>query len=394
MPRDLPPALRALLDTADAIMRRSSAAHVAIARLDGLLDPEVLPTDLRAAARKRIADSVQRTATPISGKEVAAALKRAWDDHHEEVLDHFDESPAAVRSDAQVHHGAQDGTRLAITVQRPGVAQQLRSDLSLLDLLVAPLGGVLPGLDASRALREVRERALDELDLEHEASAQRQAARALRRAGAGVRVAAPRTDLCSHDVLVVEHVEGPTLAEAAPADPGAAARALIRLAVGAPRALGVVFAELRPDEIVHGDDGLVVRRLGAAREVAAERVDAARDALRALREDDAGAFAQAVGRLGALPDEDAHAVHAIARELAADLLSGPARLDAAVLSERADRALARVGELVAIAQRATPDPADLWPARMVAQLVATLATLEATEDWGALALEALEEGWS
>ena len=42
---------------------------------------------------------------------------------------------------------------------------------------------------------------------------------------------------------------------------------------------------------------------------------------------------------------------------------------------------------------ATPDPADLWPLRMLAQLAATLAPLGATEDWLALGLDALRDGW-
>ena len=43
---------------------------------------------------------------------------------------------------------------------------------------------------------------------------------------------------------------------------------------------------------------------------------------------------------------------------------------------------------MALAARATPQPADLAAARMLGQLAATLSRLEVTEDWAALATSA------
>jgi predicted unusual protein kinase regulating ubiquinone biosynthesis (AarF/ABC1/UbiB family) len=386
MARSLPQALATLLDAAGALARRSKSAQVALARLDGVVDPGLLPTELRAGAAREIAAAVASTTKPLSAKEIKKAVGDA--------VDEVDPEPALVRPDSQVHHGSHDGERVTITVLRPGLAQLVRSDLSLLDVLAAPLGAVLPRLDVGRMLREIRERSLDELDLEHEASTQRRAARALRRSAVAA-VAAPRTDLCSHEVLVCERVDGPLLADGPPPDPGAVARALVHVFAGAPRALGTVFADPRADEVALGPDGrITLLRLGSARDVDPGRLDAARDALAALRDDDADAFAAAVARLGVLGEDDARAVHAVASDLAGDLLRGPALLDVATVGAIADRALDRLDELFPIAQRATPDPVDLWPARMIGQLIALLASLGATEDWGALALEALGEGWS
>ena len=60
-------------------------------------------------------------------------------------------------------------------VLRPGIADQVRQDLNLLETLIRPLGAAFPSLaPAARG----RERVLDELDLEHEASTQRSFARA------------------------------------------------------------------------------------------------------------------------------------------------------------------------------------------------------------------------
>jgi hypothetical protein len=70
------------------------------------------------------------------------------------------------------------------------------------------------------------------------------------------------------------------------------------------------------------------------------------------------------------------------------------RLTARVLCGLTERALAALPVALPLAARLTPDPGDLWPLRMLGQLAALLARLDATEDWGALALAAGRQGWS
>ena len=384
MARSLPPALAALIDAGVALARRSSSSRVAIARLDGVVDPGLLPSELRAGVAREIADAVAATGEPLSAKDVSRATRE---------LDEVRAEPVLVRPDGQVHHGTHDDEPVTVLVQRPGLAQAVRSDLALLDVLGAPLGAVLPRLDVGGSLRELRERVMDELDLEHEASAQRRAARALRRSDVA-RVAAVRTDVSTHEVLVTERVEGPTLADRAPDDPGAIARALVHVFAGAAKELGTVFADPRADEVVVADGRIVLKRLGSARDVDADRVRAARAVIAALRDDDEAAFATAVAGTGVLSEADARRAYAVVSDLAGPHLRGPQLLDVATVGALADRAGDHLGELVDLAGRAAPDPADLWSARMVGQLVALLASLGATEDWGALALEALDRGWS
>jgi ubiquinone biosynthesis protein len=89
--------------------------------------------------------------------------------------------PAAVTPTSVVLRGTREDEPVAVKVLRPGLAEALRADLGLIDAMALPLKAAFPRLDATGVLREARERLLDEMDLEHEASVQRTLARRLRR---------------------------------------------------------------------------------------------------------------------------------------------------------------------------------------------------------------------
>jgi len=125
---------------------------------------------------------------------------------------------------------------------------------------------------------------------------------------------------------------------------------------------------------------------GLARPVDRARAEHALAALAALREDDDAAFAGAAIATGLLEEEAARSAAAILREVAAELLTGPARLDAPSLRAAGDRGLRATPRLLDAIQGAAPIPDDLWLGRTAAQLVATLARLRATHDWARLPL--------
>ena len=389
-----PRALSALLDAGLSLLRKSSSGRAAIARLDGLVDPAMLPAPLRAPLRRELDAAVAAACEPLALDRVRKELRGAWRRAPEKMLDELDPEPMAVTPGAQVHRGVLDGAPVAVKVRRPGLEGAVRSDLGLIDALALPLARLLPAADPGVLLRELRSRVLDELDLEHEASTQRLVARALRRVP-GVTVPAIHGALCTPEVLVADLLEGPTLADpdAAPADPAALARALITVHLGLPRGAGLALADPRPNHVVLCPDGTVgLLGTGAARAVDRERVGPALDALAALRDDDAGAFAAAAVALGALPEAAARAAYPVLAGLLGDLVRGPARLDAAVVAEHLERARAAVGPLVEAAAQVHPDPADLWPLRGLGQLGLLLARLELTDDWAQLALGAGRAG--
>jgi ubiquinone biosynthesis protein len=384
---DLPPALRALVEAGGALVRRSASGRFALGRLAALVPEDAVPSALEAWPA-RLERARAEVATPIAFKDVEKALKGAWGKPAANVLDALEREPVAVTPGAQVHRGERDdGSAVAIKVLRPGLASAVRNDLALLDVLGGPLGAVFQAMNAGAVLREVRETALDELDLEHEASTQRSVRRALRGVE-DVVVPVPDLELSSHGVLVSEWLEGPTLADALPGDPAAVARTLVAAHVAAARA-GLVLTDPRPGHVVLLDQGGVgLLGAGVARPVDRARVAAALDALVAFRSEDQDGFAAIVGeRLGLLPATPALKAYALVAVVAGELLRGEARLDGAALASAGTRAFDHLGSALALAADVTPAPGDLAVARSVGQLASVLSRLGATEDFGGLMLE-------
>ena len=379
---DLPPALNALLDVGLGLVRRAPSARLAIVRAGGILEPEALTDRVREVAAAEVEAARASVCVPLAAKDVEQLLKTAWGGAPGKVLDEFEADPFAVTAAAQVHRGAYDGTPVVVKVRRPGVERSVRNDLSLLDVVGGPLGAAFPNLDAGAVLRDLREQTLDELDFEHEASTQRRAARALRGVG-GVTVPRPLLDLSTSDVLVSERMEGTTLADGArPADPAAAARALIAAVRTAALEAGLAPGDLRASHVVIGPgDELALLGMGTSRPVDRDRAARALDVLDALAGSDAEAFGAHVAASGVLGADRAAAAHGLLRDVAGPLVDGPAVLDAEAIRELGMRAWAATPALATLASAASPHPQDLVLGRMLGQLVAVLSRLGARENW-------------
>jgi hypothetical protein len=382
----LPPALRGLLEAGGALVRRSSSGRVAMARAADVVPHDALPA-VMGRLPTELAAARQDATTPWAFKDVERTLKSAWGQAPGRLLDALDPEPLAVTPAAQVHRGVHGGRPVAVKVLRPGLAASVRSDLALLDVLAAPLRQVFGAMDAGAILREARETALDELDLEHEASTQRQVRRLLRGVD-GLVIPAPDMELSSENVLVTELLDAPSLNEAAPDDPGSVARVLVAAHMASARG-GIVLTDPRPGHVLLLPDGRVgLLGAGVARPADRDRVGFALEARARLREGDQDGFTGAVSDgLGVLPAGAALKAYALISTLAGELLLGPALLDGPALAVVAERALDHLGEALALADELTPQPGDLAAVRSLAQLTALLSRLGVTEDWGALMLE-------
>ncbi len=360
MPDDAFRRIDTLIGVGLRLARSAPSGRVVLARVADAIDLEWIPRPWGDQLAAELARSREAAREPIEFKRVQRILGEAWGARPADELDELDPEPLAVTPGAQVHRGVLDGEPVAIKVLRPGLAATVRQDLALIDALSAPLGAAFSELDPQGAIRELRERTLEELDLEHEAMVMRRFHRALR-GHPFLTVPAPVTRLAHENVLVSALVDGVPFTEAG--DPDRAAARLIAFVLGAVR-FGVVHADPAPDNVlVRPDGGLAIVDFGSTRAVAP------------------GSPA---------PAAVLEHTYAGLGELAAD---EPTRLDSEALICARDRLLGRPRELLELIAAGTPAPEDLLLTQSVALMFGTIARLGATGAWRELCEAALRDGW-
>jgi hypothetical protein len=376
--------LRAILSAARSafeLVSNTTSTRLALAHLASLIGEERIPFAVHAPA-----------AMPF--KDVERLLKAAWNRPPGKVLGALEREPHAVTPASQVHRGEDaDGRAVAVKVRRPGLAEIVRSDLVLAETAAGAFASVLPGIDIAGLVGEVRERLMDELDLEYEAATQRRFARAYRD-HPRIFVPMPDLELSQESVLVSQWVRGRPLRDLRAADDRqTAAAALVEFVVGSPAAVGAAVADPHPDDALLMADGrLAIVDFGAVREVPRERVALAAAALDAFAAGDAGALARMLDGLGWMPGatrKDAQLGLDIAEGLLGPVLRGEAALTGAALEDAAAGLERHAGTIARQSRRTAFPPEDVWPARGLGQLGLVLARLEVQADWVAMARSAL-----
>lgn len=382
----------ALIQVAMRLAGSAPSGRIALAKLSSALEERWIPRPWRSSVWPELQRAqAAALADPLGPKAVERALREAWDVGPAEELDSLDTEPVALTPTSQVHRGILDGADVAVKLLRPGLAGAVRQDLALLEGLAGPLGAAFPALDAQAILGEVRERVLDELDLEHEAETMRRFRRSLRNHPQLV-VPAPVTRLARPGVLVSEWVDGVPLTDAG--DPDRAAAWLVIFTLGGLRA-GLVHADPDPQDVLELPDGrLAVLDYGATRTVSRERTDLGLALVEAFAGDDAAALGAALEGLGALPaDQGAQALELAGTALGELGQPGESRLDSDAVVAMGRRAAGLPETATDLALRGTLAPEDLWPLRGAALAFGTIARIGASGDWLELVLRALRDGW-
>jgi predicted unusual protein kinase regulating ubiquinone biosynthesis (AarF/ABC1/UbiB family) len=373
------------------LARSAPSGRVLLAQLAIGLDPTWVPRPWGEELLAELRSAREATLEPLPGRRVEQTLRAAWGVRPTEELEDLSPEPVAVTPTSQVHRGALDGSPVAVKVQRPGLARSVGQDLALLDSLITPLRAAFPAVDARPVLREVAERVRDEFDLEHEAANARRIHRRLRGHPRLV-VPAPVTRLAGAEVLVREWIDGTAL-EAADA-PDRPAAALVEFVLGG-CAAGIMNAGVTAEDVLVCADGRVaVLDHGTCCAVDRGRLPRALAALEALLAQDGERLADALAGLGWLAREHAPEAMAVVREALGELLgAGPVRLDAAAVRDAGRRVASRRDRALGLVRSGALAPADVWPARGVAQLFATIARVGATGAWSQLARQSLDRGW-
>lgn len=123
----------------------------------------------------------------------------------------FEEEPVAAASIAQVHEARLDsGEKVAVKIRRPGIEEQVRKDLDIIEFLAGRaenISGRLNSLHVQEMVEEFSDWTRDELDLEREGRNAEILAKNLQDEEK-VRVPKIYSDLSTKKVLVMEYVDG------------------------------------------------------------------------------------------------------------------------------------------------------------------------------------------
>ena len=203
---------------------------------------------------------LQSAGPTMPTREVHRALAEQLGARWPRRFRHFDDEPAAAASIGQVHRAVwADGRPVAVKVQYPGADLALDADLRTLQRFSRMFVLVVPGLDASAVIRELRERMLEELDYRAEADRQRAFAAAF--AGSD-RLAVPAVVAAAPKVLVSQWMDGITMG-ALTRDPERSdqdvrdryAHTVIETLLSSPSRVGLLHADPHPGNFLALADG-------------------------------------------------------------------------------------------------------------------------------------------
>ncbi len=180
---------------------------------------QVLSTraDLLPAAIIEELCTLQDQVPPAPYEHVRAQIQAAFGRDLTELFDEFDPEPLAAASIAQVHRAkTKDGQEVVVKVQRPGIAEQIRGDLSVLHYLARLLEAVIEELAvySPTGIIEQFDRAVhEELDFLSEAAN----VRAFHKNHVdrpGLKIPKVYDDLTGRTVLTLEFIRAPKLSHA------------------------------------------------------------------------------------------------------------------------------------------------------------------------------------
>ena len=207
---------------------------------------DLLPADIADELAK-----LQDRVPPFPAEQVAAILKRVYGRPLEQVFGSFEREPVASASVAQVHLAClSDGTEVAVSVLRPGIAAVIEGDLALLHAVATLLEWLWSDgrrLRPHEVVDEFAKHLEVELDLLREASNASQLRRNFENSPV-LLVPGIHWDYCSSEVMVMERMHGTPVSQvAALREQGVDIPLLARAGVG------IFFTQVFRDGYFHAD---------------------------------------------------------------------------------------------------------------------------------------------
>lgn len=207
-----------------------------------------LPEDLVAPYRDQLT-KLQDSAPPMPTITVREILSEQLGPDWQNSLVEFDAEPAAAASIGQVHRGRWvDGREVAVKVQYPGADKALYSDLKQISRLASSMAPILPGIDVNALMKELRDRAVEELDYALEAEAQQAFAEEY---SGDPDIAIPQVVTASPKVIVSEWMESPgslltVIKDGTQEERDHYGQELVKFLFGSPSRTGMLHADPHP----------------------------------------------------------------------------------------------------------------------------------------------------
>jgi predicted unusual protein kinase regulating ubiquinone biosynthesis (AarF/ABC1/UbiB family) len=324
---------------------------------------------------------------------IRAAVQAELGAPPEKLFAKWDDEPLAAASLGQVHAAEDaDGTRWAVKVQYPGVAETLADDLSSASLLRRVVGSELGENAVDATLAVMRTQLLGELDYRAEAAWLDR----FRRAFTGdADIVIPRVDAArsSGRLLTMARLDGTTLAAVAAADAETrqkAARAIFRFAFGGPLEHGIFNADPHPGNYLVDGGRVGFVDFGSSAELADETRAADRKLFLAIIHRDGEELRHAAHTSGLVAEARTFETAAWREWEAA--LSAPfsSRVAVTLTPPQVARLIALTGELLRERRIALPPSAMLlWRQRLGA--LAVIASLQPKLPFRKLLAELLDD---
>jgi predicted unusual protein kinase regulating ubiquinone biosynthesis (AarF/ABC1/UbiB family) len=372
-----------------SVLGEMKGAAMKIGQMASFIDIDFLPPEYREIYQEQLA-KLRAQAPAMPWERAREVLVSEYDGKDpENVFAEIEHEAFAAASIGQVHRATlHDGSRVAVKVQYPGVAEALESDLANAGIIMRVAKALAPGLDAKAVAGELRERVLEELDYEYEAQNQRAFARAYD-GHPFIHVPKVHSRLSRRRVLVSEYVEGRPFEEVKelPQDErDIFGEIVFRFCFGSIYHLQHFNADTHPGNYLLMDDGRVAfLDFGMTKRLEPEQIMMEQRALDAAFRDDPGALREALDEIGFLHDPEA---------IDAERLMEHVKFVGGWYMEDTDLQITpeRVMKMIEVTSDPRSDfydlvrkeavPADeLMGRRMETGLLAVLAQLRATANW-------------
>ncbi len=162
--------------------------------------------------------TLQDQVPPFPFEQVRAQVKEAFGKELEELYAHFEPEPLAAASMAQAHRAKlKTGEDVIVKVQRPGIAEQVRADLSVLHTIARALEAVIEEVGVytpADIITEFDKAVHEELNFMNEAANLR-AFFKNHEGVADIRIPRVYDELSARTVLTMEFIDAPSLSHAA-----------------------------------------------------------------------------------------------------------------------------------------------------------------------------------